>query len=93
MSECFWQQIRIRVLCMKRAAASMQVMVSVYVDEHDAANKVCPAEHLFPVSEDTQLADVVWRNIRISSNALGVHLFFFGKVCSGVFLRIAGHTA
>ncbi len=56
-------------------------MVSVYVDEHDAANKVCPAEHLFPVSEDTQLADVVWRNIRISSNALGVHLFYFGKVC------------
>lgn len=35
-------------------------MVSVYVDEHDAANKVCPAEHLFRVSEDTQLAGVVW---------------------------------
>ena len=34
-------------------------MVSVYVDEHDAANKVCPAEHLFRVSEDTQLAGVV----------------------------------
>ena len=58
--ECFGQKIRIPVLCMKRAAASMQVMVSVYVDEHDAANKVCPAEHLFRVSEDTQLAGVVW---------------------------------
>lgn len=98
--ECFGQKIRIPVLCMKRAAASMQVMVSVYVDEHDAANKVCPAEHLFRVSEDTQLAGVVWcafdyicRPTFTSRQMSLVSTFFFARFAAGVFLHIAGHTA
>ena len=42
------------VACM--LACSVQVMVSVYVDEHDAANKVGPAESLLSVLLRTMVA-------------------------------------